>query len=186
VKPPPSVLMMAMFAAGLLGACHLLAGIEEGQAACRTDGQHNGLETDVDCGGSCSNKCTMGKSCDQGSDCLSKVCDTDAGACAQGVCGDGQLNNDESDVDCGGKGKGCPRCTGGGRCLDATDCASGQCEAGICKATCCFGDCNDCAQCTGAACPEGGFGAQCDPGSTQTCVEWLSCFEFYNNTHVCM
>src|SRR5690242_2058603 len=34
-----------------------------------TDGVKNGDETDVDCGGSCSNKCAVGKGCGTATDC---------------------------------------------------------------------------------------------------------------------
>lgn len=44
------------------------------------DGIHNGDETDVDCGGSCPSRCTLGEGCGEGSDCGSGVCK--AGVCS--------------------------------------------------------------------------------------------------------
>jgi hypothetical protein len=45
------------------------------------------------------------------------------------TCSDGQLNQDESDVDCGGS---CPPCDGEAICNDGADCKSGRCDAGAC------------------------------------------------------
>jgi hypothetical protein len=40
---------LTLFVAG----CHLAIGLEAGAPQCRVDGETNGLETDVDCGGPC-------------------------------------------------------------------------------------------------------------------------------------
>ena len=44
---------------------------------------------------------------------------------------DNILNNNESDVDCGGP---CDPCINGKKCRDNSDCQSNLCEQGICKA----------------------------------------------------
>jgi hypothetical protein len=45
------------------------------------------------------------------------------------TCSDGLMNQDETDVDCGG---GCPDCAAGADCQDPEDCESGLCEGGFC------------------------------------------------------
>lgn len=52
-------------------------------------------------------------------------------------CDDGALNQDETDVDCGGAV--CGGCSAGQVCLDTPDCAEGQCIAGVCT----LGACDD-------------------------------------------
>jgi VCBS repeat protein len=44
-----------------------------GTASC-TDGMKNGNETDVDCGGSCPNRCAVGKACGANNDCQTEAC----------------------------------------------------------------------------------------------------------------
>ncbi|MEM9458710.1 MAG: hypothetical protein AAGF11_31325 [Myxococcota bacterium] len=94
-------------------------------AGCR-DGVLNGDETDIDCGGSCPG-CEDGQSCNEGSDCLSTICD--AGVCVSPSCRDGVLNGDETDVDCGGS---CPGCENGQMCNENADCLSMVCDGGTC------------------------------------------------------
>jgi len=104
----------------------------------------------------------VGQSCVQDSDCasLSGACNDGVclagqcgtrlkpdntacpgGVCLGGVCGtapscvDGVKNGSESDVDCGGT---CPKCADGRVCLVATDCVSGICSGGICRAASCM------------------------------------------------
>lgn len=45
------------------------------------------------------------------------------------TCSDGQLNQDESDVDCGGS---CPPCDSDAMCNSGLDCKSGRCDGGAC------------------------------------------------------
>ena len=92
-------------------------------SAC-ADGVRDGLETDVDCGGSCP-LCVDGLSCGGDADCESGRCE--AGTCTS--CADGAQNGTESDVDCGGS---CHRCVDGLSCGVDADCASDRCEAGTC------------------------------------------------------
>lgn len=47
----------------------------------------------------------------------------------QSTCSDDQLNQDESDVDCGGS---CPPCDADATCNDGADCKSGRCDVGAC------------------------------------------------------
>ena len=84
------------------------------------------VEAAVDCGGVCS---SIGKLCPTGSPC------TDTEDCAQlcenGTCiscGDSQQNGEETDKDCGGAA--CPACKDSFKCVNSTDCASGNCHPG--------------------------------------------------------
>ena len=63
------------------------------------DGEANGDETDVDCGGSCG-PCALGSACGGAEDCASGVCGE--GVCLREACENGEQDLDESDVDCGG------------------------------------------------------------------------------------
>ena len=92
------------------------------------DGQKNGNESDLDCGGSCA-PCATGKRCGGPGDCQSGVCT--ASACAAPSCTDTVKNGDETDVDCGGA---CPKCSGGKGCKVATDCQTNMCNGGRCAA----------------------------------------------------
>ena len=96
-------------------------------AATCTDGQANGSEADVDCGGGCPFACVAASRCLQGSDCTSTVCAS--GRCTAPSCGDGVRNGSESDVDCGGS---CASCADGRACAAGADCASGACLSGRC------------------------------------------------------
>ncbi|WP_437876669.1 hypothetical protein [Sorangium sp. So ce513] len=81
--------------------------IDEGPFCC-PDGALNGNESDVDCGGSCTEKCDVGEMCRNDADCktsicegtrcqpkrdLGQICDSDvkctSGYCVDGVCCDG-------------------------------------------------------------------------------------------------
>jgi len=96
-----------------------------------SNGVIDGGETDVDCGGSCSQHCALGKVCSAGTDCASNLCA--AGKCvAAPTCTDGMKNGTETDVDCGGS---CSQhCALGKVCGVGTDCASNLCTAGKCVA----------------------------------------------------
>lgn len=71
----------------------------EPAADCR-DRVLNGMETDVDCGGSSCPACEATERCAVGDDCSSRICDGDV--CSAPSCTDGVLNGDENAVDCGG------------------------------------------------------------------------------------
>ena len=100
-----------------------------------TDMVLNGGETDVDCGGIMCPACANGKICKVISDCQSLVCDPTALTCAAPTCMDGEKNEGETDVDCGGT---CPGCAAGKKCKTSSDCASLLCNnAKLCTmATC--------------------------------------------------
>jgi hypothetical protein len=79
----------------------------------------NGDESDVDCGGSCPERCAANQDCVDDTDCASRCVD---GSCAAPSCDDEIANQDESDVDCGGS---CPeRCAANQDCRSGADCAS--------------------------------------------------------------
>lgn len=67
-------------------------------------------------------------------------------------CADGEQNQGESDVDCGGP---CVGCGAGRDCVENADCTSQACAAGVCVAATCFTD-DDCkgmdTACTAAKC----------------------------------
>ena len=67
--------------------------VDEGSFCC-PDGNKNGNETSVDCGGACMQKCPAGASCLANNDCASLVCAL--GACQAPVCGDGVKNGSEA------------------------------------------------------------------------------------------
>ena len=99
------------------------------------DGAPNGSETDVDCGGPDCEPCADAGTCNDDSDCLSETCDLEAGLCVSPTCVNGEQDEGESDVDCGGAG--CAPCSVGEACTDAEDCASQLCEGGVCGAASC-------------------------------------------------
>lgn len=99
-----------------------------------TDGQTNGTESDVDCGGACPERCVPGKVCHDDGDCESAVCR--AARCQAPTCEDGVKNGTESDADCGG-GTGCGPCSVGRGCSVGGDCVSGVCLGGACAAPSC-------------------------------------------------
>ncbi len=83
----------------------------------------DGGETDLNCGGTCTERCGSGKACLLNSDCLSDDCEN--GRCNSATCYDYKKNQKESDVDCGG-GK-CSACEAGKSCIRNSDCASENC-----------------------------------------------------------
>ncbi|MBS3141837.1 hypothetical protein J4464_00435 [Candidatus Woesearchaeota archaeon] len=91
------------------------------------DLRKNGDETDVDCGGTCPEKCLEGEFCEDNSDCRTGYCEDDDGVkkCAKSSCRDDIKNGDETDVDCGGA---CGKCDDGDDCEENSDCKSGRCD----------------------------------------------------------
>ena len=107
---------------------------------CASNGCLNGLcslcgngvqdlgESDVDCGGTANPSMEICPRCDNGKVCVTTA-DCKNGTCGVtfrcGSCGDGLLNGDESDVDCGGT---CPtKCPEAKICNGDTDCQQGIC-----------------------------------------------------------
>jgi Thrombospondin C-terminal region len=142
------------------------------------NGIEDGDETDVDCGGSCADKCGGGQGCEVDDDCASAECGAGMTCEDPPTCTDGILDGDETDVDCGGS---CPPCNDGEMCLEGPDCVSNVCDEGICNSpTCddgvhngdetdvdCGGSCPPCEN--GELCNEG---ADCQSGmcADGTCV----------------
>ncbi len=150
---------------------------------------HNGLETDVDCGGDACPPCELGQLCSNGADCTTGTCE--AGLCAPQVlacsepdpenpsCGDCERNGLETGIDCGGDA--CPPCELGAACATGADCVTGTCDAGQCAPqvlACSRLDpdnpsCGDCVEngaetdvdCGGDACPPCQLGADCSVGA---------------------
>jgi uncharacterized delta-60 repeat protein len=95
------------------------------------DGVRSGMESDVDCGAVCSQRCGVGQACRTGQDCGSTFCHATLSTCVSSACADGRVSAGESDVDCGGP---CQPCAVGRVCMADQDCA-GACRAGTCVQT---------------------------------------------------
>ncbi len=158
-----------------------------------SDGVLNQDETDVDCGGTACSVCGVDDACQAGSDCSTGYCDPSTDTCevqSTGDCVDGILNQDETDVDCGGDT--CAACPVGDACDDATDCSTGNCDVGgsdecIDASTPSCGDGllnqdetdTDCGGDTCISCDLGGLceepddcgSGNCDINVTDTCVD---------------
>jgi len=142
------------------------------QAPSCSDGQPNGTETDIDCGGSCApaKACAVGKFCSVGGDCQSGVCDgTAPTTCQAPSCNppDGVWNGSETDVDCGGADLACPRCGTGAKCNVSTDCTNNVCAGGFCSAASCIDTFKNGLEtdidCGGALCGAS-YGTKCNDG----------------------
>ncbi|NRA35054.1 MAG: C-type lectin domain-containing protein [Polyangiaceae bacterium] len=93
------------------------------------DSTQNQGESHADCGGTSDcQRCSAGSTCAADSDCASLVCDESNTECLAPACapGDGVINGDETDRDCGGTG--CPTCSDGESCDSNSDCNSGVCN----------------------------------------------------------
>jgi hypothetical protein len=116
-----------------VGACNLSVTPHLCLAASCTDGKQNQDETDADCGGlTCTKRCDTGQKCVASSDCVG-ICNlaVTPHVCKAASCTDGKLNQDETDVDCGGTA--CTkRCALLQKCVVDGDCAGGICSAGHC------------------------------------------------------
>jgi hypothetical protein len=116
-----------------------------------TDGEKDGDETDVDCGGAATPgsdgapPCGSGQACLVASDCSSAICT--ANTCVAPSPSDGIKNGGETDVDCGGAdtagSDGAPACADAKTCGVDDDCQSAFCgtttkicvDGQSCKAT---------------------------------------------------
>lgn len=117
----------------LLTACEVAPFVPFVAEPSCVDGEVNGDETGLDCGGSCELACGVGAGCLLASDCVEGVCQ--AGRCQEASCEDGVHNGEESDLDCGGP---CEASCGIDQgCLLPGDCGSGVCEEGLCAAPRC-------------------------------------------------
>ncbi len=97
----------------------------------------------------------------------------DEGTCSSALpahtCFDRVEDGDESDIDCGGS---CRSCKAGEACTDGTDCDSGACDAGQCRAPTCFDGIRDGFEtdvdCGGDCAADCALGAHCYNGSDCT------------------
>jgi hypothetical protein len=106
-----------------------------------SDGQENGQETDVDCGGpqcdSQGDRCPDGEKCLTANDCQILICDS-SNRCAFPNCHDGVQNGGETGTDCGNTAvTGCPACPAGQGCMVPADCQSLDCKTGYCLGATC-------------------------------------------------
>ena len=107
------------------------AGFCKGIPGCQNNAK-DGLESDIDCGGTSCAACQVGKACNRASDCTSGICSS--GSCQpsqSSPCTNGAKDANESDIDCGGS-SGCPLCPLGRHCLVTTDCLSALCQSNAC------------------------------------------------------
>lgn len=91
-----------------------------------TDGDKNGAETDVDCGGPTCPKCATKRACVGNGDCSTGVCSKSV--CVEASCTDLLKSVGETDVDCGGAS--CAPCADGKLCVTGADCESKSCDVG--------------------------------------------------------
>ena len=162
-------------------------------AASCGDGQHNGTETDSDCGGGGCPACATDAKCAEHTDCLSLTCLF--GLCRDPTCHDTLKNGSETDVDCGGACSG--GCADGRVCKVPGDCASGRCQpVGVDLSGAPVGLCVSCSDGTknggetgtdcGGPCPACGDGGTCSSSAdcaSGTCVggQCVSCSDGKKN-----
>jgi hypothetical protein len=131
-------------------------------AATCSDGIKNGLETGIDCGGTCA-PCADGVACLVPGDCTSHVCT--GLVCQAPSCADGVRNGTETDVDCGGAS--CGACADNQVCRINADCTSGLCQGGVCTAKLGQGSaCTANGECTNGLCVDNFC---CDKACAGTC-----------------
>ncbi len=163
-----------------------------------SDGKKNGTETDIDCGGSCTQKCNDGAGCAGGTDCASGVCNGTSKTCDAPNCSDSVKNGDESDVDCGGPA--CAKCPDAKTCNGDGDCANNWCKSSVCSTNpthCanttldtasgetdvdCGGPCKDkCADAKGCAKNDDCQSTLCDIGATTPTCKAPTCTDSVKN-----
>ncbi|MEM7156759.1 MAG: hypothetical protein AAF799_28175 [Myxococcota bacterium] len=152
-----------------------------GGAGSCNDGVQNGDETDVDCGGSCQDKCGGGEGCMDADDCQSNAC-AGNGTCEEpGDCNNGVMDGSETDVDCGGPQ--CDGCDDGDDCLEDGDCISQACDSRT--DTCIAPSCRDGEVNGGETDVDcgGPCGATCEPG--EGCVVGGDCLSMGCDAGVC-
>jgi hypothetical protein len=93
------------------------------------DGVLNGSESDVDCGGTCVERCTLAASCLVAEDCVTGCCNA-AGSCDTDDDEDGVCDADRCEPDCDARACGGDGCGGlCGECGDYESCT----ESGVCE-----------------------------------------------------
>ncbi|MCB9508234.1 MAG: hypothetical protein H6697_11305 [Myxococcales bacterium] len=124
------------------------------------DGERNGEESDVDCGGASCEPCANGDLCREATDCESSYCE--GRRCTAPSCTDGLMDGEETGLDCGG---GCAGCANGDACNTGADCRSLSCVEGTCVAATCEDDVQNGSEadvdCGGARCPGCALGTEC-------------------------
>jgi hypothetical protein len=141
-----------------------------------TDGERNGTETDVDCGGGACDPCAVGDHCVFPTDCQSGACT--AGYCEDWACDDGIRNGDETDLDCGGS---CEPCPDFSVCEVDDDCQSKVCDSWVCAAAACDDGIQNGAESDvdcGGTCELCDVGVACFTGAdcvTSFCAETVTC-----------
>ncbi|MBN2493669.1 MAG: hypothetical protein JXR96_03670 [Deltaproteobacteria bacterium] len=154
--------MRAWMSSAVIGLAGLLSLSCSGAAPSCDDGEKNGQETGVDCGGPDCQPCLPLDPCLLDRDCTSGVCAD--GVCREPCCTDSVANGEETDADCGGPD--CPACGQGLRCEGGTDCASGVCDSGACAAASCADGVQNQDEtgtdCGGGICPTCPDGAECE------------------------
>lgn len=154
----------------------------------------NGDESAQDCGGDC-DPCDDGKTCGEGTDCSSLVCEAveNVLTCIPPECDDERANGKETGKDCGGDTE-CQRCPDGEGCSQHDDCLSNSCQEDVCQepscsderlnqdeiAVDCGGECDGCpagTMCTeGNDCRSGHCDTTCEPGGADAvCDEPSEC-----------
>ncbi|WAS91213.1 lamin tail domain-containing protein [Nannocystis punicea] len=99
------------------------------------DGEKNGDETDIDCGGRSCPACVDGAACNVDADCASMSCIDGTCGLPLPACDDTEQNGGETDEDCGGPD--CSPCGDDLACAVPSDCQSQVCTGGVCKAPTC-------------------------------------------------
>lgn len=144
-------------------ACQTVQGTQqcvETPASC-SNGEQNGAETGVDCGGPACQGCSIGGQCQSNQDCQSGLCKNNT--CKAPSCSDGVKNQGEGDVDCGQVCTTEKLCDIGDTCDTGADCTSKNCndDTGICEAASCTNDKQDGDEtdvdCGGATCVDQGY-----------------------------
>lgn len=110
---------------------------EEATCVSCSDGERNGGEAAIDCGGPDCQRCPDGSACAVDGDCANERCES--GTCTS--CVDGAQNGGETGEDCGGPD--CSRCNGEA-CTVGDECQSTFCADGICCESACGGACFSC------------------------------------------
>lgn len=152
--------------------CYFAAPLDAAPEPSCTDGEQNGGESAVDCGGSCPALCSDGATCNQGDDCRSGVCTGDI--CAVPECGDGVVNQPSEVCDEGGATADCTILCYPTDCGDGVvDAAAGEeCddagESALCNIDCTLAECGDGTlnPSAGEACDDAGESAACDSDCT--------------------
>ncbi len=113
------------------GDCDPKRGSECLPKAC-FNGQLDGLESDVDCGGGICDLCPLGEGCGNELDCVTLACDGITRRCVADHCTDHAWDGDETYLDCGGPT--CKPCGKNQLCDLNRDCAPGlTCQGEICQ-----------------------------------------------------